>query len=372
MSVLVDVNIGLIAPPWIPVPPPAYGGTEVVVVNLARGLAARGHHVRLFTVGASTCPVPRSWLFDEPVTPMGETVPEAAHVLAAYDALTDLDIIHDHTVAGPLSWARTHRGPVIVATNHGEFTPALRAIYTATARRVALIAISHSQRDSAPEVPVAAVIHHGLDLDAYSFGPGGGGYLLFVGRMSPDKGVHRAIRLARRMGRQLVVVSKMWESAERTYFERHVGPLLGADVDLRLHATLTERVELLRHADALVNPISWPEPFGLVMAEALACGTPVLAAPFGATPEIVDHGRTGFVSADEAELARAPIDLIDRRSCRDAANQRFSLDRMARDHERLYEQLLDECVDGVTVRSGVRVNTATRDAPNNGRPAVVR
>lgn len=334
------MKVGLIAPPWIPVPPTSYGGTEVVVDNLARGLAARGHSVRLFTVGTSTCPVSKSWLYDEPVAPMGTTTLEAAHVLAAYEALTDCDVIHDHTIAGPLSWARTRHGPVIVTTNHSEFTPVIKAIFGAAAARAAIVAISHAQRDCAPEIPVAAVIHHGIDLDLYTFGPGGGGYLLFVGRMSPDKGVHRAIRLARKMGRRLVVVSKMWESGERAYFDSQVRPLLGPDVDFREHVTMAERIELLRHADALLNPIRWPEPFGLVMAEALACGTPVVGSPYGAAPEIIDHGRTGFLSADEAELCRAPIDAIDRRSCREAAEQRFSLERMAQAHERLYERLV--------------------------------
>lgn len=337
---MASMKIGLIAPPWIPVPPTTYGGTEVVVDNLARGLAAQGHDVRLFTVGESTCPVPRSWYFDRAVQPTGTTVPEAAQALAAYEELADCDVIHDHTVVGPLTWARTRSGPTVVTTNHGEFTGPMRAIYGAMTGRIAVVAISHAQRRSAPEIRVAAVIHHGIDLDRYTYGPGGGGYLLFVGRMNPDKGVHDAILVARRAGRRIVVVAKMWEEPERVYFDRQVRPLLGPDVELLLEATPDECVTLIRHADALLNPIQWPEPFGLVMAEALACGTPVLAFPNGAAPEIVDHGRTGFLHRDEEALASAPIDAIDRRACRAAAEQRFSLERMARDHDRLYRQIL--------------------------------
>lgn len=357
------VEIGLIAPPWIAVPPPFYGGTEEVIDNLARGLAGRGHSVRLFTVGTATCPVRRSWLFDGPAHPMGATVPEAAHALAGYDALIGCDVIHDHTVAGPLSWARTAHGPVIVTTNHGEFTPPMREIYARVVPRVAVVAISYSQRAAAPEIPVAAVIPHGIDLDMYTFGPGGGGYVLFVGRMSPDKGAHRAIQLARRMGRRLVIASKMWEIDERRYFDQQVRPLLGPDISLRLRAMPADIVELLRYADALLNPILWPEPFGLVMAEALACGTPVLAFPYGAAAEIVDDGCTGFLSDDERQLAAAPLASIDRKVCRSAAEQRFSLERMTVDHERLYARLLAERRDPPPNRDRMRIVAVDSNVP---------
>jgi glycosyltransferase involved in cell wall biosynthesis len=336
---LAIVRIGLIAPPWIPVPPPSYGGTEVVVDNLARGLAARGHDVRLFTVGESTCPVDRAAFFDRAVQPTGTTVAEAAHVLAAYEELTDCDVIHDHTMAGPLTWARTRHGPPLVTTNHGEFNAMTRLIYRAVGDRVAVVAISHSQRESAPEIPIAAVIHHGVDLDVYGYGPGGD-YFLFVGRMNPDKGVADAIRLARRAGRRIVVVSKMWEEVERQYFEEQVRPLLGPDVELLPETSLAHKVELFQHAAALLNTIRWPEPFGLVMAEALACGTPVVGFPCGAAPEIVDHGVTGYLDTDEDALLRAPVEAIDRRACRAAAQRRFSIERMARDHEQLYERVV--------------------------------
>jgi glycosyltransferase involved in cell wall biosynthesis len=333
------VRIGLIAPPWIPVPPPSYGGTEVVVDNLARGLAARGHDVRLFTVGESTCPVERASFFDRAVQPTGTTVAEAAHVLAGYEALADCDLIHDHTVVGPLTWARTRHGPPIVTTNHGEFNAMTRLIYKVIGERVAVVAISHSQRSGAPEVRTAAVIHHGVDMDVYGYGPGGD-YFLFIGRMNPDKGVADAIRLARRAGRRIIVVSKMWEDVERQYFEHEVRPLLGPDVELLPETTLEHKVELLQHAAALLNTIKWPEPFGLVMAEALACGTPVVGFPRGAAPEIVDHGTTGYLDPDEDALLRAPIESIDRQACRAAARQRFSIERMAREHELLYERVV--------------------------------
>lgn len=336
------MRIGLIAPPWVPVPPVRYGGTEQVVDDLARGLTRLGHDVRLFTVGESTCPVPTDWYFEKAVAAMGTTVAESAHVLKAYQALADVDVIHDHTTLGPLIAGRLRDLPPVVATNHGPFTPEARVIYAEMAKTAAVVAISQSHRDSAPEVPVAAVILHGIDLARYAYGDGDGNYLLFMGRMSPDKGPHRAIRVARQAGCRLLMISKMREPDERAYYEREVRPLLGDDVELLDELSAPERLALLRSATAVLNPICWPEPFGLVMAEALACGTPVLAFPNGAAPEIVDDGKTGFLCADESAMidAVSQVSSIDRRACRAAAEQRFDLARMASDHVRLYERVL--------------------------------
>ena len=338
------MRIGLIAPPWIPVPPPAYGGTEEVIDNLARGLTALGHDVRLFTVGESTCPVPRQWLYRSPAEPMGASAPEAAHVLAAYQALAgDVDIIHDHTDLGPVL-AGQHgmaRQPV-VTTIHGQVAGNRRRLAQA-ARHASIVAISHAHARSFGPIPVAAVIHHGIDLDIHKAGPGTGGYLLFTGRMSPDKGVHRAVRVARRAGWPLVIAAKIGEPAERAYFDQQVRPLLGPDDDMLAEQPLAVRVDLMGHAAALLNPITWPEPFGLVMAEALATATPALAFPHGAAPEIVDHGRTGYLCRDEDEMtaAVARVHQISRRRCRADAEQRFSLARMAADYDRLYRAILE-------------------------------
>lgn len=337
------MRIGLIAPPWVPVPPTAYGGTEVVVDNLARGLVELGHSVKLFTVAESTCPVERDFLYATAPDPMGTSMEEAAHVLAAYESLADVDVVHDHTVLGPLIAGRPGVAAApVVATHHGPFSPENLRIVGEAARTASIVAISHAQARFAREVPIAAVIHHGIDLDVYRPGPGDGGYLLFIGRMSYDKGVHRAIRVARATGRRLVIASKVREKVEHEYFEDEVRPLLGPDTDLLVEPPLDVRLDLLRHASALLNPISWPEPFGLVMTEALACGTPVIAYPCGAAPEIVEHGRTGYLCRDEDEMLSAvmTVGTLDRDACRSSARERFSLQRMARDHARLYASVL--------------------------------
>jgi glycosyltransferase involved in cell wall biosynthesis len=342
------MRIGLIAPPWVPVPPPAYGGTEVVIDNLARGLQDLGHEVRLFTVGESECPVPIDFVYPEPQAPIGCVIQETAHVLAAYESLADMDIIHDHTFLGPLiSGLRGMRLPPVVTTNHGPYSRETVPVLEEVAKHAATIAISHSQvrqaRENGAKMPIVGVIHHGIDLDVYKPGPGGGGYVMFIGRMSADKGVHHAIRVAKQAGCQLVLSTKMREEKEIAYFEKEVRPLLDAGDDVPSEIPQQHRIELLRHADALLNPITWKEPFGLVMAEALACSTPVLCFPNGAAPEIIDSGTTGYLCRDEGEMISA-VDRageIDRDMCRAAAEQRFSLQRMARDHDRLYRRVLE-------------------------------
>ena len=335
-----SICIGIVAPPWVAVPPLGYGGTEAVIDSLARGLVHAGHEVVLFTTGDSTCPVERRSYWPEGVTPMGSILGETSHVLSAYESLGDCDVVHDHTLIGPLLTPR-HRVPV-VTTNHAPFTPEIRALYAAATPAVSLVAISHAQRAAAPEIPVARVIHHGLDVGNVPFGDGRGGYLLFLGRMNSEKGVHRAIEIARGAGVPLKIAAKMREEAEVAYFDSVVRPMLGDDVEFLGEAAPHERDELLGSALALVNPIAWPEPFGMVMIEALATGTPVLSYAIGAAPEIVEHGVTGFLGSDIGSLVAAVgrVGEIDRRRCRRAAETRFSAERMVADHVELYASLV--------------------------------
>lgn len=335
------MRIGLIAPPWLPVPPPCYGGTEEVVDALARGLVKAGREVELFTTGESTCPVPRSHVFAEAKrTELGHSDPELYHVLSAYEELSECDVIHDHTSLGP--FVAFHLGrPNVVTTNHSPFTPERIAIYRALQNRIPVVAISHDQASRAGGVPVARVIHHGLPRDSYAPGPGDGDYLLFLGRMAPDKGVHDAIALARATGERLLIAAKMQDASEFEYFHDRIEPALGEGVEYLGEADRATKREVLGKATALVNPISWPEPFGLVMIESLASGTPVIAFARGAAPEIIEHGVNGFVCADSAAMAEAVtrIGEIDRRRCRQSFEERFTSDRMAAEHIGLYEEI---------------------------------
>jgi glycosyltransferase involved in cell wall biosynthesis len=338
------MRVGVLAPPWVSVPPPAYGGIELMLDRLARGLRDAGHDVTLFTTGDSTCPVERRWVLERAETlRMGAAVPELRHVLAGYEALAGCDVVHDHTLTGPLYAERFPRLPA-VTTNHAPFSEEMNALYRAVSPRMPVIAISQAQASQADGVRIAGVVHHGLDVDAFPFGGGRGGYFLFLGRMAPEKGARRAALVAQRAGVPLVMAAKMNEPLERAYFEEQVRPLLSGDITFIGEVGGAEKVRLLREATGLINPIRWPEPFGLVMLEALACGTPVLSFKEGAAPEIVDHGVTGFLCVDIDDMADAVarVGEIDRAACRERAAEHFSVERMVAGHVAVYEQVIAE------------------------------
>ena len=296
------LRVGILAPPWVPVPPSVYGGTELVLDELALGLTRAGCEVHLFTTGDSTCPVPRSWLYEHALGTVAELSAEADHVARGYEDLAGADVIHDHTLTGPVWGAARGGGSRIVTTVHGQLTAEMLVRYEAMAAAgVAIVAISEAQRRSAPTLPVAAVIHHGLDVSRLPFGAGDGGHVLFLGRMSADKGAHRAIAVARAAGRRILLAAKMWEPGELRYFHEVVEPMLGGDAVYLGEVEVDQKLELLAGAEVLINPIRWPEPFGLVMIEALACGTPVAALPVAGPIDIV----TDAVGALSFDLARA-------------------------------------------------------------------
>ena len=315
----------MIAPPWAPVPPTGYGGTEGVIDRLARGLSRLGHEVVLCTTGDSTCPVARSSVLARSAPDrVGNALVEIRHVVHAYDLLQDMDVVHDHTAVGPLYAWRFPSLPV-VTTNHGPF-----------------VAISKHQASTAVGGHVDAVIHHGLDPEAFPFGNGDGGYVLFLGRMAPEKGAREAALAARRAGVRLLMAAKLREPEEHAYFHQHIEPVLGDGVEYLGEVPHQEKLTLLAGAQALLNPIQWPEPFGLVMIEALACGTPVLAFPAGAAPEIVTDGHTGYLCADIDTMAARIKDTktIDRRHCRAVVDAHFSTQRMCHDYLALYERII--------------------------------
>jgi len=337
----------------VPVPPPSYGGTELVLDVLARGLVRAGHEVVLFTTGDATCDVPRQWLFERcDPDRMGTSVLELRHVAAAYEALRHCDVVHDHTLAG-LFVSELYPETPVVTTNHGPFNEDLVDIYRQVVGRIPIIGISRHQASTAPpEVPVSAVIHHGLDLTRYSYGPDGGDYLLALGRMNHDKGIDRAIHIARRAGMPLLIAAKMREPAEQRYFAEVIEPLLDDRIRYIGEVGHADKVRLLQGARALLNPIRWPEPFGLVMIEALACGTPVVTTNHGAAPEIVTDGASGFLSDDDDELVDAVLaaDQLGRAACRSRAEREFSAERMVTDHVAFFQT--------VAATRGLRVRVA--------------
>lgn len=342
------MRIGLVAGPWIPIPPVTYGGIERVVDNLARGFVAAGHEVLLAAPSDSTCPVPLvAGMQDSAPHELGSTTSELSHVVRAYKSLGSVDIIHDHTMAGPL-YVHSPQGTPVVTTIHGPLNAHAVDIYGAIARRrAAIIAISRDQASHAPEVPITRVIHHGMDVSSVPVGAGDGGYLCFVGRSCPDKGLLEAIMIAREAGMPLRIAVKMREPAELRYFHEVIEPLLGPNEDFVGEVDDATKYRLMGGALAFLNPIQWSEPFGLVMIEALATGTPVIGTKIGSAPEIVDHGRTGFLgkTGDLARFAGAAAGL-DRAACRRVVAERFSVERMVGQHLRLFTELIESRMPG--------------------------
>jgi glycosyltransferase involved in cell wall biosynthesis len=331
----------LIAPVWFPVPPPRYGGTEAVVSLLADGLAEAGHDVTLFASGDSLTAATLSFVFaTAPSERIGQTLPELRHCLACFERAHDFDVINDHsgllaaTVGGLLDTPVLH-------TVHGPLDGEGGEIYEHIARAapgIAFISVSLNQRRPKPDLPWIANCPNAVDLSLYPWARRRGDYLLFLGRMTPDKGAHRAIAVARETGIPLKIAAKCREAREIAYFRELVEPHLDAQIDFVGEVTHGEKVELLQGARATLFPIEWEEPFGLVMIESMACGTPVIATRRGAVPEVIEDGRTGIVVEDyramPAALERASA--LDPLEMRHAVEERFSPERMVRDYARAY------------------------------------
>jgi glycosyltransferase involved in cell wall biosynthesis len=331
------MRIGMIAPAWLPIPAPAYGGTETVVDTLTRGLRDAGHSVLLVCHPDSTCDVERrSVIPAEDAVRMGRASIELEHAIGAYALVQECDVVHDHTLAGPPLSLRYPRLPV-VATNHMPFTRTMTAIFGAACPPVALVAISHSHAASS-EVPIAGVVHHGVDLADLPEGDGAGGYVAVLARMAPEKGVHRAIAIAKAAGVPLRIAAKMREPREHEYFEEFVEPHLTDDIVYVGEVDADGKRALLGGASALLNPIEWSEPFGMAMVEAMACGTPVVGSARGAAPEIVEQGVTGFLGNTDEELVHGLRSLgqIDRAACRRRVAEHFSVGRMTDGYLQVY------------------------------------
>ncbi|MGY2746604.1 glycosyltransferase family 4 protein [Pseudarthrobacter sp. O4] len=335
------MRIGIVAPPWIPVPPPGYGGIESVIDTLARGLVRAGHEVLLAAPQESTCPVRTvPGTGSAKGVTMGNTLDELEHVVRAYAAMADTDIIHDHTLAGPV-YRHRPAGVPVVTTVHSPFAAKVRSLCRAFDADVAIVAISEHQAGTAADIPIAAVIHHGLAMDGIPVGRGDGGYACFLGRMHPHKGVTQAIEIARAGGVPLRIAAKMQNQQEHEYFNTQIRPRLSSNEEFLGEVGGLEKYELLGGALALINPIQWPEPFGMVMIESLAAGTPVLATPNGSAPEIVEDAVSGFLRSTTMGLVRALPDCerLDRTACRRAVEQNFSADRMVAAHLALYTEI---------------------------------
>jgi glycosyltransferase involved in cell wall biosynthesis len=339
------VKIGIIAPAWFAVPPVRYGGIEWVVSILADGLVDQGHDVTLFAAGDSQTRAQLVTSYDEPPSMrIGLSMPDLHHALTCYARAGDFDVVNDHS--GPLGAAL---GAAVASpvchTVHGPLTGESGDVYSligSVSPSVGLISVSDSQRSPLPDLNWLATCHNAIAMDSYPFHPGNDGYLLFLGRMSPDKGAHHAAALARETGLPLILAGKMHDLLERQHFAANVEPLLGGNIEYVGEVSHDEKVRLLQNALATVFPIQWPEPFGLVMVESMACGTPVVATRQGAVPEVIEQGRSGIIVDSPAELAEAVKQAVtlDPHECRASAIERFSPARMVDDYVAAYQRML--------------------------------
>jgi glycosyltransferase involved in cell wall biosynthesis len=339
------MRIAIIAPPWFEVPPRAYGGIETICAGLVDQLVSRGHDVTLIGAGRHRTAgrfIPT--LPEPPSARLGEPLPELLHAALAARALEtlDIDLVHDHTLTG-LLLASGRTIPTVV-TAHGPVQGEVGDYYRALDDRIALVAISDAQRQSAPDLPWLGTVSNGIDVGDYPFRSDKENYALWLGRFSPEKGAHLAIDAARAAGRPLVLAGKCSEPAERQYFLTEISPRLGPDLWIFGEADHAMKRELLAGAACLVFPVCWDEPFGIVMVEAMACGTPVVALRRGSVPEIVVDGVTGFVCDDPRGLSRAiaQVSSLDSRRCRAHVCDRFHAAAMGARYEAIYRRVLNE------------------------------
>jgi glycosyltransferase involved in cell wall biosynthesis len=338
------LKIALIAPVWIRVPPPLYGGIELVVGLLADGLVERGHEVTLFASGDSVTKARLISVFDRPQQDsIGQLLPEVHHVGAAYDFCRDeaFDIVHDHTLTGTVLGAYA-RAPVLV-TLHGAFTELTKPFYRRFKDSVYYNAISDYQRSRLPELNYVDTVYNTVDLEAIKLNSDKRGYLLSLSRISAQKGTHLAIEAAKRLNRPLIIAGKIATDIDMAYFKSQVEPEIdGEQIKFLGEVSESEKRALMAGASCFLFPIQWAEPFGLVMLEAMAAGTPVVAFDHGSVREVIDHGRSGFIAKNLDEMVEMTerATHIDPRDCRLHAEEHFPVARMLDGYLRNYYRIL--------------------------------
>jgi len=336
------VNVAVVAPVWFPVPPTAYGGIEWIVSLLADGLFDAGHDVTLFASGDSRTKGELASVYRRaPSDRIGQTYWELRHLLGALDRGPEFDIVNDHTGMLGLLVGGLLDTPV-VHTVHGPLNGEPGEMYAQICRvnpRARLISVSLNQRRPRPELPWVANCPNAIDFSLYPVHPHRGDYLLFLGRMTAAKGCHRAIAAALASGVPLKIAGKNREPEEQQYFREFVEPHLSEEVEYLGEVNHGEKVELLQNARATLFPIRWEEPFGLVMIESMACGTPVIAARWGAVPEVIEDGRSGIIVDDYRQMAAAlpRADDLEPLEIRAYAEENFSAERMVSDYVAAFE-----------------------------------
>jgi len=344
------MRIAQVAPLWERVPPPAYGGIELVVSLLSDELVRRGHDVTLFASGDSVTLAnlesvhPCALRLDPSAKEYA--IYEMLQLAQVYDRADEFDLIHSHMGCAALPYSRLVKTPT-VHTLHGIFTPDNRKLYS-YAREQPYVSISHTQRDSKLGLNCVATVYNGIDVDSHQFFPQADEppYLAFLGRMSPEKGPHHAITIAKAVGLPLKLAGKV-DVVDVEYFETQVKPHIDNEqIQFLGEANHQQKNQLMGRAVATLFPITWSEPFGLVMIESMAAGTPVIAINLGAANEVVADGKTGFIckTVEDCIAAVDKIPTIDRTACRQHVESRFSVRQMVDGYESVYRQILADRV----------------------------
>lgn len=339
------MRIAQVAPLFESVPPKLYGGTERVVAYLTHELVRQGHEVTLFASADSSTDARLVPACKRALRLEGRSIDHLPlHVLQLEHVMqraAEFDVIHFHTDCLHFPWARRHPCRHMT-TMHGRLDRLELVPLFEEFAEMPMVSISEAQRAPLLRVNWQATVHHGLPSNLLSLGKGGGGYYAFLGRISPEKRADRAIEIAKRLKKPVRIAAKV-DPADRQYFETQIEPLLN-DPLVEYVGEIGERDKqaFLGNAIALLFPIDWPEPFGLVMIESMACGTPVVAWRRGSVPEIVDHGITGFIAdgMDEAVEAARSAAALSRARCRQRFEERFTAERMAREYVAVYERLM--------------------------------
>ena len=340
------MRIAQVAPLWERVPPPAYGGIEIVVSLLTDELVRRGHEVTLFASGDSLSlanleSVHSCALRQDPTVKEYE-IYEMLQLTQVYDQAEDFDIIHSHMGCAALPYAKFVKTPTI-HTLHGVFTSDNEKMFRRS-RQQSFVSISNAQRDARLGLNCISTVYNGIDVDSYKFyaQPDESPYLAFLGRLSPEKGPHLAIEIAKRTGWNLKMAGKI-DIVDREFYEQELAPHIdGEQIQYLGEANHVQKNTLMGGAIATLFPITWREPFGLVMVESMAAGTPVIGMRLGSTPEVIAHGKTGFLcdTVDECIAALHRIDEIDRAACRQRVIDQFSVQKMTDGYEAAYLQIL--------------------------------
>ncbi|OGG07657.1 hypothetical protein A2872_01715 [Candidatus Gottesmanbacteria bacterium RIFCSPHIGHO2_01_FULL_42_12] len=342
------MRIAQVAPVIESVPPKKYGGTERVVSALTEELVRMGHDVTLFASGDSVTRARLVSVYPRAIRDArlkdiyGPNYWTMLNIGTAYERQESFDIIHDHNGYLSLPTANISNTPVLL-TLHGSFDPVNKQFYSKLDKKVKFVSISKRQAAWAPNLNWAGTVYNGLKFDKFPFEKNPGEYLLYVGRMSYEKGAHIAIEVAQYLNLPLVIAAKL-DSVDLNYYQDYVGPHLGSQIKWVGEVDEEERNKLMSRALCLLHPITWEEPFGLTMIETMACGTPVIAFNKGSIPEVVNNCKSGFIVEDVEEMINAVLNIkqISRKYCRDYALKNFNAQKMTEGYLKIYNKILEE------------------------------